>query len=90
MVDRWAVRTRAAPPRGTFRSRLAINAAPHPLSVMKAETENLPAMDLDDAKLLAAYRRGDAEALGRLVEKYKRPLFGFLARFAANPGQTNK
>ncbi len=57
---------------------------------MKAETENLPAMDLDDAKLLAAYRRGDADALGLLVGKYQRPLFGFLARFAANPGEADE
>ena len=47
-------------------------------------------MDNEDAKLLAAYRRGDAEALGRLVEKYKRPLFAFLARFADNPGQADE
>ena len=53
---------------------------------MKAEPDK---MDDNDAELLAAYRRGDAEALGRLVEKYKRPLFGFLARFAANPGEAD-
>lgn len=47
-------------------------------------------MDDEDAKLLAAYRRGDAEALGRLVDKYKRPLFGFLVRFAANPGEADE
>ena len=47
-------------------------------------------MDETDATLLAAYRRGDAEALGRLVEKYKRPLFGFLARFAADPGEADE
>jgi RNA polymerase sigma-70 factor (ECF subfamily) len=39
-------------------------------------------MDQDDAKLLAAYREGDSEALGVLVEKYKRPLFGFILRFS--------
>jgi len=39
-------------------------------------------MDQDDAKLLAEYRAGDAEALGELVEKYKRPLFGFILRFS--------
>ena len=47
-------------------------------------------MELEDAKLLAAYRRGDAEALGRLVDKYKRPLFAFLARFADDPGQADE
>lgn len=39
-------------------------------------------MDQDDAKLLAAYREGDSEALGILVDKYKRPLFGFILRFS--------
>lgn len=57
---------------------------------MKPESKTNPAMDPDDANLLAAYRRGDAEALGRLVEKYKRPLFGFLARFAAGPGEADE
>ena len=57
---------------------------------MKATIEKKPAMDDEDAKLLAAYRKGDAEALGLLVEKYKRPLFGFLCRFAANPGEADE
>ena len=39
-------------------------------------------MDVDDAKLLADYRRGDSEALGLLVEKYKKPLFGFIYKFS--------
>lgn len=39
-------------------------------------------MDVDDAKLLADYRNGDAEALGCLVEKYKGPLFGFIYKFS--------
>ena len=39
-------------------------------------------MDQDDAKLLAAYRNGDSEALGVLVEKYKGPLFGFIYKFS--------
>ena len=39
-------------------------------------------MDQDDAKLLAEYRAGDDEALGILVEKYRRPLFGFIIRFS--------
>ena len=57
---------------------------------MKGPIRKNPAMDDEDAKLLAAYRNGDVEALGRLVEKYKRPLFGFLARFAANPGEADE
>ncbi len=47
-------------------------------------------MDNEDAKLLSAYRKGDVEALGRLVEKYKRPLFGFLSRFASSPGEADE
>jgi len=39
-------------------------------------------MDQEDAQLLAAYLEGDAEALGGLVQKYKRPLFGFILRFS--------
>ena len=54
---------------------------------MKGPLRKNPSMDDEDAKLLAAYRKGDVEALGQLVEKYKRPLFGFLFRFAANPGE---
>ena len=57
---------------------------------MKGPIRKNPAMDDEDAKLLAAYRDGDVEALGLLVEKYKRPLFGFLARFAANPGEADE
>ena len=52
--------------------------------------ETNPTMGTEDAQLLAAYRRGDAEALGQLVEKYKRPLFAFLSRFAANPGEADE
>jgi RNA polymerase sigma-70 factor (ECF subfamily) len=39
-------------------------------------------MDVDDATLLAAYRNGDSDALGTLVEKYKGPLFGFIYKFS--------
>lgn len=45
----------------------------------KPETDR---MDVDDAKLLADYRTGDSEALGILVEKYKKPLFGFIYKFS--------
>jgi RNA polymerase sigma-70 factor, ECF subfamily len=45
------------------------------------DTENHLA-DQDDAEFLASYRSGDVEALGKLVEKYKRPLFGFILRFS--------
>lgn len=39
-------------------------------------------MDEEDVRLLADYRAGDSEALGVLVEKYRRPLFGFIYRFS--------
>jgi len=40
-------------------------------------------MDQDeDEKLLADYRAGNTEVLGQLVEKYRRPLFGFILRFS--------
>jgi len=44
---------------------------------MKSDEPKKNPMDRDDAKLLSAYRNGDTEALGELVEKYKGPLFGF-------------
>lgn len=50
---------------------------------MKPADRKKNLMDEDDAALLSAYRNGDAEALGRLVEKYKRPLFSFILRFSA-------
>ncbi len=56
---------------------------------MKGPVPKKPVMDDDDAKLLAAYRRGNAEALGQLVAKYQHPLFGFLHRFATHPGEAD-
>jgi RNA polymerase sigma-70 factor (ECF subfamily) len=49
---------------------------------MKTADREKNQMDQDDAELLAAYRAGNDEALGELVEKYKRPLFGFILRFS--------
>lgn len=43
--------------------------------------------DLDEWK---AYGAGDTGALGRLVEKYRRPLFGFLRRFTEDDGQAEE
>ncbi len=57
---------------------------------MQGHIRKNPPMDDEDAKFLAAYRKGDPEALGRLVEKYKRPLFAFLCRFAATPGEADE
>lgn len=36
--------------------------------------------ELTDAQLVAAFRGGDAEALGRLMERHKGPLYGYLLR----------
>jgi len=47
-------------------------------------------MDAEDAKYLEAYLAGDTEALAPLVEKTKRPLFGFLTRFAASPAEADE
>lgn len=52
------------------------------LYAMKQDDMDLSNMEVDDEKLLAAYRSGDTEALGCLVEKYKRPLFGYILRFS--------
>ena len=49
---------------------------------MKSDERKKNRMDVDDAKLLAAYRNGDTESLGVLVEKYKGPLFGFIYKFS--------
>jgi RNA polymerase sigma-70 factor (ECF subfamily) len=57
---------------------------------VKAENQLNLSMDHDDATCLAAWRRGDTEALGALVEKYRRPLFGYLVRFANDPHQADE
>ena len=35
-------------------------------------------MDQTDAQLIRRYKRGEVGALEELVEKYRRPLFGYL------------
>ncbi len=47
-------------------------------------------MDVEDATYLEAYFAGDAQALGPLVEKTKRPLYGFLYRFASSPAEADE
>lgn len=37
-------------------------------------------MDVPDQELLAQYRQGDAGAIGVLVERYRRPLYGFILK----------
>lgn len=49
---------------------------------MKTVEKEKERMEQDDATLLAEYRAGNPEALGALVEKYKRPLFGFIIKFS--------
>lgn len=44
----------------------------------RLEDHVLATMETSDHDLLAQYRKGDAQALGRLVERYRRPLFGFI------------
>ena len=49
---------------------------------MKHRKTEISTMDVEDAKRLEAYRNGDTDALGQLVEKYKKPLFGFIYKFS--------
>lgn len=37
-------------------------------------------MESDERTLLAEYRQGNTDALGKLVEHYRRPLFGFILK----------
>lgn len=53
-----------------------------PLYAIETADGDKNRMDQEDAELLAAYNSGETEALGKLVEKYKRPLFGFILRFS--------
>lgn len=47
--------------------------------------------DAEDAEWLEAYgRRGDVEALGRLVEKYRGPLYGYILRSAAGKADADE
>ncbi|MFA6172691.1 MAG: sigma-70 family RNA polymerase sigma factor [Kiritimatiellales bacterium] len=57
---------------------------------MKNADKEKNRMDEEDAQILAAYRSGDAEALGELVEKYKRPLFGFILRFSGGRDEADE
>ncbi len=41
-------------------------------------------MELSDEQLLEGYIRGDSEALGALVGRYRRMLYGFIFRMAGN------
>ncbi|MBN1268832.1 MAG: sigma-70 family RNA polymerase sigma factor [Kiritimatiellae bacterium] len=47
-------------------------------------------MEQSEHVWLAAYRRGDSEALGKLVEHYRRPLFGFILSMTQGQGDAEE
>jgi RNA polymerase sigma-70 factor (ECF subfamily) len=47
-------------------------------------------MEKTDDELLAAYRAGDPEALGELVERYKKPLYSFILRMTGPDGDPDE
>jgi RNA polymerase sigma-70 factor, ECF subfamily len=51
-----------------------------PLRYMGGVVNGHTRMEQRDKEWLARYRRGDAEALGEMVEHYRRPLFGFILK----------
>lgn len=46
----------------------------------------MPGMQPQEREWLEQYRRGDLEALGRLVEQYRRPLFSFILKMTEGRG----
>jgi len=47
-------------------------------------------MDTEDRALITQYRDGDVEALSALVEKYRRPLFGFILNMTEGQGDADE
>ena len=47
-------------------------------------------MDAPENAWLAEYRRGNVEALGHLVEHFRRPLFGFILRMTEGRGDAEE
>ena len=47
-------------------------------------------MDRDDYQLIERYRHGDVEAISLLVEKYRRPLFGFILNMTEGQGDADE
>lgn len=43
---------------------------------------------ISDVELMLKVKRGDREAFGLLVGRYRRPLINFIYRFTANPGES--
>lgn len=54
------------------------------------DTERTAEKEQTDLDAWLAYQKGNLAALERLVEKYRRPLFGFLARFTGDSGQAEE
>jgi RNA polymerase sigma-70 factor (ECF subfamily) len=54
------------------------------------DTERTTEKERSDLDEWRAYGDGDLRALERLVEKYRRPLFGFLGRFTGDAGQAEE
>ncbi len=47
-------------------------------------------MDTEDRRLIEQYSDGDVEALSALVEKYRRPLFGFILNMTEGQGDADE
>jgi RNA polymerase sigma-70 factor (ECF subfamily) len=47
-------------------------------------------MDQPERELLARYRAGDVDAMGELVEMFRRPLFGFILRMLEGHGDAEE
>jgi RNA polymerase sigma-70 factor (ECF subfamily) len=47
-------------------------------------------MEQPEREWLAQYRQGDVEALGKLVEEFRRPLFGFILRMTEGRGDADE
>ena len=47
-------------------------------------------MDQPELVWLTQYREGDVEAMGKLVEHYRRPLFGFILRMTEGRGDADE
>ena len=57
---------------------------PEPHNMDEDETQSAEAMRARDKAWLDRYRGGDINALGELVEHYRRPLFGYILRMTEN------
>jgi RNA polymerase sigma-70 factor (ECF subfamily) len=46
--------------------------------------------DAEDIELIVLYRKGEVAALEQLVEKYRRPLFGFIVNMMGTAGEADE